>query len=234
MRIISALVSGTEGFAQIVRTEDFALGNKFVYEELSLSELARTVQLLSVIVLQHVARQAESAGGRASAIRIAASNPNPGGVLWHHRPAAYAAMLPLLDAVERTPDEYETVLRLPEFHPQVRELASLLHQSSYGFMRRWASAYPDLACLVEEGSLTRIVRGLQPFFQAASRRGDAYDSTATLMKSSGKFLLKVVPVFKDLADRNGFAAEWETLMRWGDYMTGPIDNPLRVNVVYTA
>lgn len=234
MRIISSVVAGTEGLAQIVRTEDSEVGSKFVYEELSTTELARVVQLLSVIVLQHVARESEAQNVRASAIDAADRVVAPGGVLWRHRPMAFASMRPLLDSVRVTPDEYESVLALSESDLQVRELAALLHQSSYRFMQRWAVAFPDLSCLTNNGSWVRIIRGLQLFFQAAARRGDAYDTTAAMMKTSGKFLLKVVPMYKEVADRNGFTVEWEALLRWGEYMSGPLDNPLRVNVIYTV
>lgn len=234
MRIVEKLVMGDDGLVQLLRTEDSSVGSKYVYEEMSYAEYSRIIQLLSVIVLQEVGRQAQAKGVRAAAIEKSqrlAARERP---LWSTAPALYAEMLPLMSDVESTPENYQKVLLLPVAHPLVRELARLLHQSSYRFMAYQAMAFPDLNCLAQNGTQVRFIRGLQPLFQAAARRGDAYDSTASMGVSAGKALRKMLPSYEDQATRHGFSDEWSALMRWADYLMNATENPLRVSVFFTA
>lgn len=234
MRIVEKLVMGDDGLVQLLRTEDSSIGSKYIYEEMSFAEYSRIVQLLSVVILQEVGGLAAAKGVRAGAIENSKEMSHRERPLWSASPAIYAEMLHLMRDVESTPDNYQKVLLLPVTHPIVRDLARLLHQSSYRFMAAQAMAFPDLDCLAQNGTQVRLLRGLQPLFQAAARRGDSYDSTAAMGVSAGKALRKMLPKYEAQAAHHGFSDEWAALMRWSDYLVNATENPLRVSVFYTA
>lgn len=233
MRIVCEEVDGLNGTAQLYRTEDSAVGSKFIYEEMSLPELNRVAQFLAFMVFDHTAREAEASGKRDVALC-------EGDKLSIRAPALLGAGHPgcadldeLMEAAGRNLDRYASVLSLPESHPLVRTLNVMLHQASYRWMHWRAVAFPDLWCLMESGAYVRVIRGLQPIFRAAARRGDSYDVPYTACISAGKWLNKLLPQYQEVADRNGFSTEWEALSRWAGYMTDLTSNPISFSVSYT-
>lgn len=235
MRIIGKLSMGTCGTAQILRTEDSAVGSKFVYEELDIAEYNRVVQLLSVIVLREVALEAQRKGKRHSLESTALAPSWPYDVLWPNDTLFKAEVKPFLNSVSEIHGSaagYVDVLRFPFDAFIVRELARLLHQSSYRWMTWATRRYADLQYLVYEPTWVRRLRAIQPFFQAAARRGDSYGTTAAMQKAGAKWLSKILKSYESLALAEGFTVELEALSRWAGYMADTTDNPVYVSLYF--
>lgn len=232
MRIINEVVTGHSGVVQIQRTEDSAIGTKFIYEEMQYLEFARTIQLLSTILLQEVAKQSEADGRRLAAREAAAKLENPGKLLWPE-PGLCSEMLYLVQQVEYDPASYQQVLKLPATHEVVRACAVLLHQGSYRWMQYRTTGFPDLFCLLDDSAMVRVLRGLQPFFKAAARRGDSYDTTAAMGVSGGKYLSRILRDYGKQAAYHDYADELASLERWAGYLVGSKENPVQAVVTFT-
>lgn len=239
MRIIGKSVLGLDGNVQLVATDDGELGSKVLYEEMPLRAFRRTVQLMTAVLLVYGTEQISGDAEHLKRWDQVECLNYPRGSAW---PASYEhfedQVRPFIASANpnaRGKGAYLDLLREDVDAYIVRELARLLHMGSYRWLT-WGvgGTFPDLGLLMDQTTFVRALRGLQPFFRAAARRGDCYDTSVPMQVYAGKYLAKVLKAVTPQVEDKGFAAELEHLQRWAGYLRNLDCNRLEANVIYES